>query len=172
MVSIARRPKAWIAGILVLLLAISTACGAPQTESRWEQAPADTAAEVDRSAIMQGSQFNAFFPSEGNGYERIYTQEKRGFAEAKLKQDGSELAMLSVSDTFSNPSATTKYRSSDRLIAGYPAANIGSTATGVLVGDRLQVKVLSRNDAFSASDREQWIERFDLDGLAQLAKGS
>ncbi|MEO0801307.1 MAG: hypothetical protein AAFY57_03390 [Cyanobacteria bacterium J06642_2] len=171
MAPIIRRPKAWLAAVLAFLLFV-TACSAPKTASRWEQTPTDTATQVDRSAIIQGGQFNAFFPTEGNGFERIYTQEKRGFAEAKLKQNGTDLAMLSVSDTASNPQAAEKYFASDSAIAGYPATSIGSTATGVLVGDRLQVKVLSRSETFSASDREQWIEKFDLDGLAQLANNS
>ncbi|MEO1134784.1 MAG: hypothetical protein AAFX40_19045 [Cyanobacteria bacterium J06639_1] len=169
MTFITRRSRTWIASLLALLLFV-TACGAPQTESRWDQPAADSPAQVDRGDILQGSQFNAYFPDEGDGYERIYTQEKRGFAEAKLKKDGAELAMLSVSDTVSNPNAAEKYRASSQSIAGYPAATIGSTATGVLVGDRLQVKVLSRSDEFSEGDREQWLGRFDLDGLAQLAE--
>ena len=97
-------------------------------------------------------------------------EEKDGFAEAKLKQDGNTVAMMSVSDTASNPSATTKYQNSQRSIAGYPLAEVGSTATSLLVADRLQVKVLSRDDSFTASDREAWLEKFDLAGLAKLVK--
>jgi hypothetical protein len=152
-----------------------SACKA-SAPSRWDtaqdapaiEAPASEPASATAADILPGSSFNAFFPAEGNGYERIYTQEKSGFAEAKLKQDGAELAMLSVSDTAANPAATTKYQSSDRTIAGYPAKDIGSTATGILVGDRLQVKVLSRNDDFGVSDREVWLEKFDLAGLESL----
>jgi hypothetical protein len=162
-------------GLACLMLISACKASAP---SRWDtatqdappaiEAPADTA--TAEAEVLPGSSFNAFFPAEGDGYERIYTQEKSGFAEAKLKQDGAELAMLSVSDTAANPAATTKYQSSDRTIAGYPAKDIGSTATGILVGDRLQVKVLSRSDDFDVSDREAWLEKFDLAGLEALVQ--
>lgn len=155
-------------------LMLLSACSQASAPSRWDtpqdaapavETPAATTAE---SEVLPGSSFNTFFPTEGDGYERIYTQEKSGFAEAKLKQGGTELAMLSVSDTAANPAATAKYQSSDRTIAGYPAKDIGSTATGILVGDRIQVKVLSRSDDFGPSDREAWLEKFDLAGLESL----
>ena len=140
----------------------------PSDTAKWEQIEAQpSAVEVDKKAVINGGEFNKFFPT-ASGYERVYTQEKDGFAEAKLKQDGNTLAMLSVSDTASNPSATQKYQNSDRTLAGYPLAEVGSTASSVLVADRLQVKILSRDDAFTAADREAWLEKFDLAGLAQL----
>ena len=76
--------------------------------------------------------------------------------------------MLSVSDTVSNPAAVNKYQNSDRTLQGYPLAEVGSTATSLLVADRLQVKVLSRDTDFAPSDREAWLEKFDLSGLAKL----
>jgi hypothetical protein len=33
---------------------------------------------------------------------------------------------------------------------------------------KYQVKVISKDPLFNASDREDWIEKFDLDGLAKL----
>jgi hypothetical protein len=44
----------------------------------------------------------------------------------------------------------------------------GATATAVLGNNRYQVKVLSRDADFSASDRQVWLAKFDLDGLAKL----
>ncbi|PLZ86687.1 hypothetical protein CI593_18180, partial [Fischerella thermalis CCMEE 5194] len=103
-----------------------------------------------------------------DGYERVYTQEKKGFAEAKLKKDGQELAMLAISDTKSIPTAAAKFANSSKQIAGYPAVEIGNTQTAILVNNRYQVKVLSRSPSFTASDRETWLKKFDLNGLAQL----
>lgn len=141
----------------------------PSDNAKWEQIEEQTpAVAVDKKAVIDGGNFNKFFPSNGGGYERVYTQEKDGFAEAKLKQDGNTLAMLSVSDTASNPSATSKYQNSERTLAGYPLAEVGSTATSLLVADRLQVKVLSRDPDFASTDREAWLEKFDLAGLAKL----
>jgi hypothetical protein len=117
----------------------------------------------------QGSQFNKFFPTSANGFERIYAQEKKGFAEAKLNKDGKNVAMLSISDTKSLPSAAQKYASSTAKIAGFPTLEIGTTQTGVLVGDRYQVKVLSRDPAFTKVERQSWIQKFDLNGLSKLS---
>lgn len=140
----------------------------PNDNAKWEQIEEQTpGVDVDKAAIIDGGEFNKFFPT-ADGYERVYTQEKEGFAEAKLKRDGNTLAMLSISDTASNPSATTKYQSSDRALSGYPIAQVGNTATSILVADRLQVKVLSRDTDFTSADREVWLEKFDLAGLAQL----
>lgn len=153
----------------VVCIMLVSACGGSPAPSRWDDAataPVETVAED----VLAGSAFNRFFPQEGDGYQRVYTQEKAGFAEAKLMQGGTELAMLSVSDTADNPDAATRYRQSDRTVAGYPAADIGDTATGVLVGDRLQVKVLSRSDDFGPDDRAEWLEKFDLTGLESLVQ--
>ncbi|MFE4108158.1 hypothetical protein [Almyronema epifaneia] len=166
-----RQSVRFITPLFLAVVLLLSACSAPKTESRWEQAQSTQPAEtVSTDAVLSGSQFNSFFPPEENGYERVYTQEKSGFAEAKLKQNGTELAMLAVSDTANNPSAVAKYESSDRTIAGYPAVLLGDTATSILVGDRIQVKVLSRDSSFTADDREVWLQKFDLAGLEQLVK--
>lgn len=138
----------------------------PSDTAKWEQIEEQTPAIAEKT-VINGGEFNKFFPT-ADGYERVYTQEKNGFAEAKLKQDGNTLAMLSVSDTASNPSAVAKYETSDRILSGYPVVDVGSTATSLLVADRLQVKVLSRDPEFTPADREAWLEKFDLAGLAQL----
>jgi len=136
-----------------------------QVEQQVEAAPA---ADLKTKDILPGSAFNAYFPAATADYERVYTQEKQGFAEAKLKQSGRDVAMLSVSDTAANPSAVGKYADSSEQLQSYPMVQIGSTATGLLVADRLQVKVQSRDEAFTVDDREAWIQKFDLAGLAGL----
>ncbi|NEP16447.1 MAG: hypothetical protein F6J97_06020 [Leptolyngbya sp. SIO4C1] len=162
---------------LIALLAIGgcqlTQMRASQPQSQWTEVesaiePA-TPTAAQTAAVLPGSQFNPFFPEPGEGYERVYTQEKAGFAAAKLKQNGADLAILSVSDTINNPTAATKYQSSLQQIQGYPAIEIGSTGTGVLLNDRIQVKVLSRSERFTPAEREAWLKKFDLAGLAQLA---
>lgn len=162
----------WRRGVVALMLAIAlfiTGCQAKEP-SRFDQAQKESnkpgVVAVAKDAT-QGSQFNKFFPKPGAGYERVYTQEKKGFAEAKLKRDGKELAMLSISDTSSLPAAAAKYQNTTEKISGYPAMTMGNTQTGVLVG-KYQVKVLSRDPAFTKADREQWISKFDLKGLSQL----
>ncbi len=162
--------RKWFAPILLSLVLLITGCqtaSSPydqvQAESTQRNAPAAVAKEA-----TQGSQFNAFFPAAQDGYDRVYTQEKKGFAEAKLKKDGTHVAMLSISDTSSLPSAAAKYANATTEIAGYPAVEVGSTQTAILVADRYQVKVLSRDPSFTQQDRQAWIQKFKLSGLAQL----
>lgn len=160
----------WSASLALLLLV--TACSGPQEPSRWDN-PQQQSTQVSQNQApagqpVAGGQFNKFFPAGSGEYERVYTQEKQGFAEAKLKRGGNEVAMLSISDTATNPSATQKFQQSTKTIAGYPAVEQGSTATAVLVGNRFQVKVQSRDQSFTASDREAWLQRFNLNGLRQL----
>ncbi|HAC62034.1 MAG TPA: hypothetical protein DCF68_00500 [Cyanothece sp. UBA12306] len=166
-----RLRQVW-AFFLIFSLFFLTSC-ATQTPSRFEQAQQDSsqrgASAVVRESVTGGS-LNRFFPPAGDGYERVYTQEKKGFAEAKLKKDGKEMAVMAISDTLNNPTALTKFAKSDQKIAGYPAVKQGKTATSILVGDRFQVKVLSRDAAFTEDDRQTWLEKFSLKELAKLDK--
>ncbi|NET56979.1 MAG: hypothetical protein F6K47_12695 [Symploca sp. SIO2E6] len=164
------RPRKILAPLLLSALLLVTAC-APQSTSRFDQAQQESTQQRSGQAVSkdatQGAEFNKFFPPAGGGYERVYTQEKKGFASAKLKKGGKEIAVLSISDTTSNPNAAAKYQGSSQKIAGYPAKET-SKSTAILVGDRYQVKVQSRDESFTASDREAWLQKFNLQGLAQL----
>lgn len=166
-----RNARKVLAALLLSMLLLVTAC-ATQAPSRFDQVQQESSQQRSGQAVAkdatQGSQFNRYFPQASNGFDRVYTQEKKGFAEAKLKRSGQDVAMLSISDTASLPSAAAKFRNSTKKIAGYPAVEIGNTQTAVLVGDRYQVKVLSRDPSFTPSDREAWLQRFNLDSLAKL----
>jgi hypothetical protein len=158
-------------GLLSLLLFVGITACSPQPPSRFDQAQQESTQKGAKAVAKkseQGSSFNQFFPKSGAGYDRVYTQEKKGFAEAKLKKDGKDMAMMAISDTINTPSAATKFEQSTKKIAGFPAVQQGATATAVLVGNRFQVKVLSRSPEFTASDRETWLAKFDLQGLARL----
>jgi len=165
-----RNVRCAIAALLISTLLLVTACQ-PQAPSRFDQAQQDSqqrSGQAVAKEATQGSSFNKFFPGTQAGYERVYTQEKKGFAEAKLKKDGKDVALLSISDTASLPRAAAKFQNSTKKIAGYPALEIGNTQTAVLVGDRYQVKVLSRDPSFSQRDREAWLQKFKLNNLARL----
>ncbi len=170
---LARWIKPLIPLTLIFLLFLTACSSAP---SKYDQVQKDTTgfgspAAVDKKA-EKGEKFNAFFPGSQGNYEVVPAQEKKGFAEYKLKQNGNVVAMLSISDTLSLPEAAAKYANASEKIAGYPAVQQGTTATGILVNGRYQVKVLSRDPAFSAEDRAAWLQKFDLKGLAQLAAES
>jgi hypothetical protein len=161
-----------IAPLLLVLFVIIGGCATTQT-SRFDQAQQEStqskATPAVSKAATDGSKFNKFFPTSGNGFNRVYTQEKDGFANAKLEKDGKTLALMSINDTISNPAAATKFQQSTKSIGGYPAVNQGNTATAVLVVDRYQVKVTSKLPAeFTVADRETWLGKFDLAGLARV----
>ena len=166
-----RNLRSVIAAVLISTLLFLTACQ-PQAPSRFDQAQQESSQQKSGQAVAkdatQGSNFNTFFPGTQAGFERVYTQEKKGFAEAKLKKNGKDVALLSISDTASLPKAAAKFQNSTQKIAGYPALEIGNTQTAVLVGDRYHVKVLSRDPSFTQSDRETWLQKFKLNGLARL----
>ncbi len=127
----------------------------------------DTASDVDQSPVA-GGEFNALFPQVAAPLDLVYTQEREGFAQAELSDDGEEVATLSVSDTNTNPSARDKFDGSDIEIAGYPAAAVGSQGTAILIDNRFQIQVRSRVDSFTEDDRSEWLSRFDLAGIAGL----
>ena len=156
--------------VFAVSLLLLTSC-ATQAPSRFEQAQQESSGRGSSAVVREsesGGSSNKFFPPSGGGYERVYTQEKKGFAEAKLKKNGKEMAVLAISDILNNPSAAKKFEKSSQKIGGYPAVSQGKTGTAVLVGDRFQVKVLSRDSSFSEGDRQAWLEKFDLKGLSKL----
>ncbi|PSR17225.1 hypothetical protein C8255_13740 [filamentous cyanobacterium CCP3] len=159
-----------LAPLMVCLVLLVTACSS--APSKYDQVQKDTTgfgspAAVDKKA-EKGGTFNAFFPGDQGDYKVIPYQEKKGFAEYKLEQDGKTLAMLTISDTTGIPGAAEKYSAATEAVSGFPAVDQGTTATGVLVNDRYQVKVLSRDPSFAKEDRVAWLQKFDLQGLAQL----
>lgn len=173
---------------LVLSVLLLTACGSPSstpTSSGSESSassptttapsPATTAAEAT-SALkdiaglppQKGSAFNKFFPKGEGDFKVNFTQEKEGFAEIKVSKAGTELAKISISDTVTNLTARDKFAGAADQVSGFPMVAQGKKATAALVGDRYQVKVMSRDASFTDADRQAWLAKVDLTGLAQL----
>ncbi len=162
-------------GLLLGTLWFGTVACSPQPPSQFEQAQQESTqrgAQAVTKESNKGGEFNAFFPTAEGEYERIFTQEKQGFAQIKLKQNGEEMAVMAISDLTNNPSAADKFQASTAEIAGFPSVSQGKNGTVLLVGDRYQVKVMSRSPEFTAVDREAWLQKFDLSGLAALSQNS
>lgn len=175
-----------LAPFLISLLLLVTACGQTQAPSRWDKAQQESTQKpgakaqqttADKSTAQNqnlpkkavaGGKLNKYFPTSGGGFDRVFAQEKSGFAEAKLNKGGKNVAVLSINDIAGNPSAANKFQSSTKKISGYPAVNQGANITAVLVANRYQVKVQSRDPSFTASDREAWLAKFNLSGLASV----
>lgn len=153
-------------GLIVLLPFVMSCGSSDEAPPSGGQAAAPTAAVK----ALPGKSFNKFFPGSDDGLSRAFSQEKSGFAEAKLNNGGTVVASLAISDTASNPKAAAKFQNSSKKIAGYPAASSGSKGTSILVANRFQVQVRSQDDSFSETDREAWLQKFNLSGLAALSK--
>lgn len=162
--------RRFIAALVLTSCLLFTSCS-QQAPSRFDGAQEASTSKGATAVVkdsQSGSAFNRFFPDSADGYKRVYSQEKKGFAQAKLNKDSKEIAILSISDTLNSPSAVDKFQSSSSQINGYPAVAQGSSGTAVLVNNRYQVKIRSKDASFSQSDREKWLKKFDLRGLSKL----
>lgn len=166
-----RRVTQVLSAMLLSVLLLVTACDS-QPPSRYDQAQQDSTGRTATPAVVKesqsGGEFNKFFPKASGGFKTVPAQEKKGFAEYKLKKAGKDVAVMSISDILNNPSAAAKFKGSAKSIGGYPSVSQGSTGTAILVNDRYQVKVLSRDASFTAKDRETWLQKFNLSGLSRL----
>lgn len=137
-----------------------------------DRGPEKSAATGEAAVSVQkveGGALNAFFPKDEGDFDVVFTSEKVGFAQAKLENDGNELGTLSISDTAGSADVRANYDAASMKVGGFPAITRGSKGTAVLAG-RFQVQVRSKSDAFTADDRQAWLEKFDLNGLAKLAR--
>ncbi len=158
--------------ILLSVVLLFSACS-NKAPSRYADTQKETSGRNAPAAVAKkaeaGGEFNKFFPQGSAGYARVFSQEKKGFAEAKLNKAGKNVAVLSISDTSSLPAAAKKYEKSTTKLGSYPLLEEPVLkSTGVLVNNRFQVKVASRDPSFTAIDRKNWLSKFNLDGLSRL----
>ena len=117
-----------------------------EAPTRFDEVQKETrrgAPAVSKQALA-GSLFNRYFPKAEGDYDVIFSQEKAGFAQAKLVKKGEDVATLSVFDTVSNPEAADKYKASQDRFGEYPMAEVGSGGSAILVADRFQVQIRFR----------------------------
>ena len=165
----------WRKALLPILLSVVllfSACSSKEP-SKYAQVQKDTTGIGAPVAVAKnaeaGGAFNKFFPEGSAGYARVFSQEKKGFAEAKLNKGGKNVAVLSISDTSSVAGAAKKYEKSISKLNNYPLLDEPAfRSTGVLVNNRFQVKVASRDPSFTAEDRQLWLQKFNLGGLSTL----
>jgi hypothetical protein len=158
--------------IVLSVVLLFTGCSSKEP-SKYAQTQKETSGRNAPAAVAKkaeaGGDFNKFFPQGANGYARVFSQEKKGFAEAKLNKGGKNVAVLSISDTISLPAAAKKYEKSISKLNNYPLIDDTQLkSTSVLVNNRYQVKVASRDPSFTAEDRQMWLQKFNLGGLSTL----
>jgi hypothetical protein len=164
-----RMPKRLLAPLLIASsLFLLPSC--KKEESRWDKAAASAAPTKPKDPAQQekaGSSFNKAFPPDGvDGHKRVFTQEKEGFAEAKLQKDGKDVATLAISDASTDADAKAKFEKSTEKVSGYPLVTVGKNQSALLVKDRYQVKVSSQT--LDADARKALLQKFDLQALAAL----
>lgn len=158
-------------GWLLVALAATVAAGCYREPTRWDQVQQETQGKkaVEKAAI-HGSEFNKFFPKDGDGYSVVPAQEKAGYSEYNVKKDGETIATIAVFDTVSNPEALDDYKESQETLDGYPLVDKGDKGNAVLVADRLQVQVRSKDANVDKAQRLEWLKKFDLANLGQFVK--
>ena len=153
----------------LMLALLASGCGPTAGESRFHEALTHKGPAVAKEAVP-GDKLNKFFPKAEGDWDLVYTQEKHGMSQAELKKGGKAVAQLAIFDTVSDPKVAEEYRDAkDKLDDKYPLVAKGKLGTGILVGDRYQVQVrtLPGSD-FAEADRKEWLQKFDLAGLATL----
>ena len=154
-----------------LLLPLAAGCGPNPAQTRWTTAQQESRNKraVAKEALP-GKAFNKFFPKAESPWDLTYKQEKQGTAIASLKNDGKEVATLTVFDTISDPEVAKEYKEATQALSGCPLLAKGSKGTAVLVANRFQVQVRSMDASFGEEDRKEWLKKFDLDGIAKLSQ--
>ena len=130
--------------------------------------PGGTVGDIPSSQVVNGSAFNRLFPMPGTGEQLVFTQEKRGFSQAKLSRGETALALLAISDTATAPEARSKFNDPSALIQGWPLVDQGDRASSLLVSGRFQVKVIGQDAGLDLTQRHDLLAAFDLPALAAL----
>lgn len=153
---------------LGLLLIVSLSIGAFVFLPFRSWLPGGTVADVPKSEVVNGTAFNRLFPKPEPGEQLVFTQEKRGFSEARLKQGDRVKALLAISDVTTAPAARSKFDVSETRLQGWPLVEQGAQASALLVADRFQVKVIGQGAGLDDEQRHALIGQFNLGGLAAL----
>jgi len=130
--------------------------------------PGGTVANITNREVVNGTLFNRLFPKPQAGEQLVFTQEKRGFSQARLKQGAEVRALLSISDVTSAPASRNKFIHTEERLQSWPLVDQGSQASALLVADRFQVKVIGQGNGLDPEQRHVLLEAFDLSALAAL----
>ena len=134
--------------------------------------PGGTVADVPNRLVVNGTALNRLFPAPEAGEKLVFTQEKRGFSQARLKQGDAVRALLSISDVTTSPASRAKFGSSGSALAGWPLVEQGDQSSALLVADRFQVKVIGQGAGLSVDERHELLGAFNLQALAALNPAS
>ena len=75
------RGRRILTALILCVLLFTTACTATKTPGRFDSAQQQSSQQRSGQAVAktatQGSEFNKFFPVASDGFQRVYTQEKK-----------------------------------------------------------------------------------------------
>jgi hypothetical protein len=131
--------------------------------------PGGTVGDISTRLVVNGPAFNPLFPELHTGEQLVFTQEKRGFSQARLKEGETTKALLSISDVLTSPSSRAKFSDAKLELQSWPLVDQGTQASALLVADRFQVKVIGQGAGLTPDDRHDLLNAFDLKALAALA---
>lgn len=151
---------------LLLLALVLGGAACSKEPSRWDQV-ATAQLPTQSAPKVEGGKLNAFFPPDGtDGFSRVFTQEKDGFVEAKLKKDGQDVVTLAISDASNDDGVKAKYATAPDKLQDQPLVTVGKNQSALLVNQKFQVKVSS--PTLDAEARKALLAKFDLNGLTKL----
>lgn len=130
--------------------------------------PGGTVADIPTREVVNGTRFNRLFPTPQADEQLVFTQEKRGFSQARLKRGAEVTALLSISDVANAPASRDKFASAAERLRNWPLVEQGSQASALLVADRFQVKVIGQGAGLDVEQRHGLLGAFNLEGLAAL----
>ena len=130
--------------------------------------PGGTVADIPTGEVVNGTRFNRLFPPPQPDEQLVFTQEKRGFSQARLKRGAEVKALLSISDVANAPASRDKFSATRERLQSWPLVEQGSQASALLVADRFQVKVIGQEAGLDQDQRHSLLEAFNLAGLAAL----
>jgi len=130
--------------------------------------PGGTVADIPSREVVNGTRFNRLFPQPQADEQLVFTQEKRGFSQARLKRGAEVKALLSISDVANAPASLDKFAGARERIQNWPLVEQGSQASALLVAERFQVKVIGQGAGLDLEQRHDLLGAFNLAGLAAL----
>lgn len=116
----------------------------------------------------ESGKFDPFFPKPEDGYAIVLQPENPGYAQASLQGEGDkELAVFSIFDTENNPVVSARFERSDAKFGDYPVLSEDGSLSA-LIAKRYHVQVRSVATDFGEAERQAWLEKFDLAGIAKM----
>ncbi|MCJ7529584.1 MAG: hypothetical protein MUO64_00960 [Anaerolineales bacterium] len=156
---------------LLILLVVLSACGkkaaTPAPVVAQEQ-PSSLMAQPVAGVALPAGALGPFFPQSGSGFTVEPVQEQAGYAETSLKMELTEVARLSIRDAAQDPATLAAFNNRATQIGSFPMLETGSGGTAILVANRFLVWVQAVAPDFAQTDREYWLQQFNLAGLAGL----